>query len=239
MSRSTVDPMFLNPQNRWKTNLSTSSTHGSQSWPQAAIFPIKKKREIILTCKSKKLRADALTNPTWDLKALLEKATTYELTKMRAKQIEEGCSSAPSETVNKVGNKRNRFNKPQQNKAKADDKKLDQQKMCNFCGYNWHKKLNDCPAQREGVKCKSCGRPGHFAQACRSKSKGKSQIRKVNKKEDSSDDNSRDVEEFTNRVRRETETSSDDESSEEEEVIIKTTLGNKVHPMIKLQFDDV
>jgi hypothetical protein len=99
------------------------------------------KSQIILTCKSKKLRADALTNPTWDLKNLLEKATTYELTKMRVKQIEEGYSSAPSEAVNKIGTKENRFVKPQQSKGKADDKKPDPQKMCNFCGYNWHKKV--------------------------------------------------------------------------------------------------
>jgi hypothetical protein len=44
------------------------------------------------------------------------------------------------------------------------------------------------------------------------------------------------VEELTNRVRKETETSSNDESSDEEDVI-KTILGNKVHPMINLQFD--
>ena len=51
------------------------------------------KPQIILTCKSGKLRTDALMNPAWDLKTILEKGTTFELTKMQSKQIEEGCSS--------------------------------------------------------------------------------------------------------------------------------------------------
>ena len=50
------------------------------------------KSQIILTCKSGKLRTDALMNPAWDLKTILEKGKTFELTKMQSKQIEEGCS---------------------------------------------------------------------------------------------------------------------------------------------------
>jgi len=62
------------------------------------------KSQIILSCKSRKLRAEALSNPTWNLTTLLEKATTFELTKIRAQEIEDGAVS--NVTVNKIGVKK-------------------------------------------------------------------------------------------------------------------------------------
>ena len=39
-------------------------------------------------------------------------------------------------------------------------------KKCNFCGNNWHKTLQDCPARNS--KCQKCQRIGHWAIVCKS-----------------------------------------------------------------------
>ena len=135
------------------------------------------KSQIILLCKSRKLRAEALNNPTWNLTTLLEKATTFELTKIRAQEIEDGAAS--NITVNKIGVKKGQSNnkgqrgqwrKQKSNKSDQDKEK----KSCNFCGGSWHNKLTECPARKEGVVCKVCKKQGHFARACLHPDAGKS-----------------------------------------------------------------
>ncbi|XP_057380642.1 uncharacterized protein LOC130703039 [Daphnia carinata] len=175
------------------------------------------KSQIILTCTSTKLRAEALVNSEWDLKTLLEKGTTYELTKFQSKQIEEGSGTS---TINKIVTKKKNFNKGnfcQQNKKESG--KQNNSKTCTFCGGNWHKKLQYCPAKKEGVVCGKCHKEGHFARICRHPSsigsKEKKLVRNV-KFQDTSDEDSSNVEEFTNRA----------------------AADNKIQPTIKLEVLD-
>ena len=38
-------------------------------------------------------------------------------------------------------------------------------RLCSFCGRNWHKSLQSCPARKS--VCNNCNRKGHFAHKCR------------------------------------------------------------------------
>jgi hypothetical protein len=53
------------------------------------------------------------------------------------------------------------------NRMKFKEQSIKQQEKCWFCGYERHPR-DKCPAVK--AKCKSCGRIGHFAKLCRSKS---------------------------------------------------------------------
>ena len=195
------------------------------------------KSQIIYKCRSKKLRAEALTNPNWDLQALLEKGTAFELTKIRAQEIEEGGSSV----VKKISQKKKpAFKGHDQKQQKVKPKSESQKGDCKFCGGEWHKRLEDCPARRDGVTCKQCKRAGHFARAClnpgTNKSTGsKTPVRKV-KVHDSSEDDSSDLDEFANKltVVNTATTESSDDDSDMEDVVKKTSVDGQVYPTIKL-----
>ena len=58
-----------------------------------------------------------------------------------------------------------------QSQGKSSDK------LCSSCGYKH--KYGEC--QAKGEKCKKCGKIGHFAKVCRSKSANNSQNRSNNK----------------------------------------------------------
>lgn len=63
------------------------------------------KCQIIFTCISKKLRAEAITKE-WDLETLLERGNAYEQAKFQAKQIEDGLAKFRAE-LNKKGRRIN------------------------------------------------------------------------------------------------------------------------------------
>ena len=110
------------------------------------------KSQIIQSCLSKKFRREALQNSTWTLKDLLDRARTLELVDKHAAEIEEKEHLVELNATNKV--KQAKYSKPKK-----------QQKLCAFCGKDYHKEgLNTCPAR--GKKCAKCGKMNHFAAAC-------------------------------------------------------------------------
>ena len=56
---------------------------------------------------------------------------------------------------------------PRSRQTKRQDKVGKDEKKCTFCGRIWHNNLMECPARNRS--CKSCGKRGHFAAMCKSK----------------------------------------------------------------------
>ena len=99
-------------------------------------FPYKDKEiksQIIQGGVSSKLRREALQNNTWDLKALLERARTLELTNKQADEIEERDHQVKVNAVSK---------------NKHGQQKTSYQRSCRFCGKQYHQeRLTACPAR--------------------------------------------------------------------------------------------
>ena len=76
-----------------------------------------------------------------------------------------------------------RSNKKSQPKSKQD-KSEQSEENCRRCGYETHKPQGKCPARQE--KCSACGKKGHFAKVCFSKTK-KQQVHTVEYSSEESD----------------------------------------------------
>ena len=131
---------------------------------------------------------------------MLDKGTAFEFTKIRAHEIEERATvSVKLVNQNKLSDKW----KKQQQSTKTKPKPDSASSKSNFCGSSWHKKLQDCPAKKDGVLCKTCDKPGHFARASlhptKEKTKSKTKIKKV-KVHESSEDDSSDPDEYVSRL---------------------------------------
>ena len=123
--------------------------------------------------------------------------------------------------------------KKQHQSTKTKSKPDSASSKCNFCGGSWHKKLQDCPAKKDGVVCKTCDKPGHFARAClhptKEETKSKIKIKKV-KVHELSEDDSRYPDEYVSRLSTIQMTSLASESDEDDRVM-KTFVDNKIYPV--------
>ena len=108
------------------------------------------KSQIIQSCRSKKLRREALQNKRWDLKSLLDQARTFDLVDRQAAEIEDQESLSVN-AVNKLKNKHKQ--------------KHQHQRECSYCGNEFHcDGLQSCPAR--GKICNYCKKPNHFVSQC-------------------------------------------------------------------------
>jgi hypothetical protein len=108
------------------------------------------KSQIIQSCRSKKLRREALQNKRWDLKSLLDQARTFDLVDRQAAEIEDQDSLSVN-AVNKLKNKHKQ--------------KHQHQRECSYCGNEFHRDgLQSCPAR--GKACNYCKKPNHFVSRC-------------------------------------------------------------------------
>ena len=161
---------------------------------------------------------------------MLDKGTAFEFTKIRAHEIEERATvSVKLVNQNKLSDK----GKKQQQSTKTKPKPDSASSKSNFCGSSWHKKLQDCPAKKDGVVCKTCDKPGHFARAClhptKEETKSKIKIKKV-KVHELSEDDSRYPDEYVSRLSTIQMTSLASESDEDDRVM-KTFVDNKIYPV--------
>lgn len=71
-----------------------------------------------------------------------------------------------------IDSKPNEINKLQKASKKPNKQhyKTAEHKTCKFCGNEYHKKLDQCPAR--SITCHKCNRRGHYVQFCMSNNKG-------------------------------------------------------------------
>ena len=110
------------------------------------------KATIIQNCLSKPLRRFALREDKLTLENLLSKARALEASEAQAKDIEVSLEKSESNSVQFV-------------KKRASQK-------CYRCGFSWPHKNKPCPATDEAYR--QCGKTGHFAKVCKSRSQSKS-----------------------------------------------------------------
>ena len=110
------------------------------------------KATIIQNCVSKSLRRFALREEKLTLENLLSKARALEASEAQAKDIEVSLEKSEAKSVQFV-------------------RKNTSQK-CYRCGYSWPHKNKPCPATEE--TCRQCGKTGHFARVCKSRTQSKS-----------------------------------------------------------------
>ena len=110
------------------------------------------KATIIQNCVSKSLRRFALREEKLTLENLLSKARALEASEAQAKDIEVSLEKSEAKSVQFV-------------------RKNTSQK-CYRCGFSWPHKNKPCPATEE--TCRQCGRTGHFARVCKSRTQSKS-----------------------------------------------------------------
>ena len=101
---------------------------------------------------SKSLRRFALREEKLTLENLLSKARALEASEAQAKDIEVSLEKSEAKCVQFV-------------------RKNTSQK-CYRCGFSWPHKNNLCPATEE--TCRQCGKTGHFARVCKSRTQSKS-----------------------------------------------------------------
>ena len=125
------------------------------------------KSQIIQSCRSKKLRREALQNKQWDLKSLLDQARTVDLVDRQAAEIEDQDSLSVN-NVNKL-----------QNKHKQ---KHQHQPECSYCGNKFHRDgLQSCPAR--GKVCNYCKKLNHFVSQCFAAKRSDQQTNKDGRKQ--------------------------------------------------------
>jgi len=128
---------------------------------------------LIQTCQSTRLRRYALSEPSWTLKQLLDKARSMEAAERQVKTIESGTTVASS-SVAAVRVQQPRRQQPTQSyrrhayndNTRADDAPT---QTCRNCGgpYPHAGGRESCPAF--GKSCNFCSKPNHFSKVCRSR----------------------------------------------------------------------
>ena len=123
---------------------------------------------ILVGCKSDHVREELLKDPKLTLKTAIDIAKAYEASQNKLSEMKDISVDRVRAT--------SKFGKKKEMSYKKDEKQGQGQKTekCKRCGYDWHKRLKDCPALKE--KCLNCGRPGHFQGQCRDKRKNIRQI---------------------------------------------------------------
>lgn len=120
--------------------------------------------QIVIGLQNEEIRQEALKN-SWNLKELRANGTRLESAFRGAATISGEAS------VNKIGKYSfKNFKNEKEAKKSSNQKSVD----CYFCGNNVSsltKHLTQCPAK--SVKCHKCGKLGHFAKVCRSKTEVK------------------------------------------------------------------
>ena len=120
---------------------------------------------LILGVKDDRVREKLLGKRDLDLNKAIETIKASQVTHSRATEISEEFSA--NEDINAVG----QSSKPKRGKGsrrKPPSKAPSKIKECLFCGGTHALERKLCPAS--GQKCKKCGKEGHFAVKCRSKS---------------------------------------------------------------------
>ncbi|GAB1601043.1 hypothetical protein Ahia01_000382500 [Argonauta hians] len=120
------------------------------------------KSQIIVGCRSSRVREKGLTSPHLKLPELLQFARTLELTKKHIQLVE----NEERPISHKLGVQQNK------NRTKTDRhhrKPPSPGQKCRMCGRNWPHAggQKNCPAI--GKTCHTCGRQNHFSSECRSK----------------------------------------------------------------------
>ena len=126
------------------------------------------KRRIIAGCRSKQLRQHILEKGNIELKDILDKARTAEVSSTQASAIESAIkkeSSFKAEPIAAVKRAGWRSNAKEGTREVEDsrrrDSKLKKERKCFTCGREFPHKNGECPAKKQ--KCNSCGKVGHFA----------------------------------------------------------------------------
>ena len=116
------------------------------------------KSQIIQSCKSSKLRTQALENKDWTLKQILDKGRSMEISQHQANTIERGEASVHRlkfrQQPKPVQQEPPKPPKPQTNNGKSI--------RCGDCGFQHDQR--GCPAK--GKTCRKCGNSNHFARCC-------------------------------------------------------------------------
>ena len=120
---------------------------------------------LILGVKDDRVREKLLGKRDLDLDKAIETIKASQVTHSRVTEISEEFSA--KEDINAVGqrSKPKRGKVPRRKPPSKDPPKI---KECLFCGGTHALERKLCPAS--GQKCKKCGKEGHFAVKCRSKS---------------------------------------------------------------------
>ena len=137
-----------------------------------ATTSVEVKSQIILGCKSSRLRRKALSDSNMDLKKLLDVARAMELSEIQCVKMEQSFNHSvnlsthtESEQVNRVKNDHRRSQKHDSNPRKPtrDNNRNDEEQSCYFCGGPYPHK-GSCPASNK--KCNYCERIGHYEKMC-------------------------------------------------------------------------
>lgn len=132
------------------------------------------KSHVIRTCKSSKLRREALEK-NLSLTDILKRGRALELSDAQASLMEKPQVNAMSTKQSKTRgsaqqqhatNNNREHNRERRNPGNRPGNRQHQpsRKSCSFCGGQWHTELSKCPAR--GKTCDKCGKKNHFAKAC-------------------------------------------------------------------------
>ena len=120
---------------------------------------------LILGVKDDRVRQKLLGKRDLDLDKAIETIKASQVMHSRATEISEEFSA--NEDINAVG-QRSKSKRGKKSHRKPPTKDPPKIKECLFCGGTHALERKLCPAS--GQKCKKCGKEGHFAVKCRSKS---------------------------------------------------------------------
>ena len=124
------------------------------------------KSQIILQCKSSRLRRRALQKPKITLKELLDQERALETSETHPSGMEE-----TRETANLLESQRKYEPWNDRSQRKGTEQQPGQRTAsCYNCGGIFpHRKEKPCPAQ--GKICRACDKPNHFARYCKTTAK--------------------------------------------------------------------
>ena len=118
---------------------------------------------ILVGCKSEHVREELLKDATLTLKKAIDIAKAYEASQHKLNEMKD---SSVDRVRAKGGKWKDKSRNEDKHEKHVSEKDKNKQK-CPRCGYDWHKKLKDCPALNE--ECRNCKKRGHFKSQCRSK----------------------------------------------------------------------
>ena len=146
------------------------------------------KRQILMGCRSKKLRRDGLTNEGWTLNKVIQEGQNLEASELQA-GIFEGARKLDANVQNVQKYRPKNETRPQSgfNQSKTGmGSKLGNSKTCYCCGGKFPHigGKTACPAF--GKTCAVCKKQSHFAKMCKSKTRS---VQACDNDNDISDDN--------------------------------------------------